>query len=70
MDALNIIKMTKSLTFKFTLFFGSGKEDGGVWWAGKGLRQISLSGHWSFFANYLYLPMVVKREGSGVIYPI
>ena len=48
----------------------SGKEDGGVWWAGKGLRQISLSGHWSFFANYLYLPMVVKREGSGVIYPI
>ena len=40
------------------------------WWAGKGLSQISLSGYLSFFANYIYLPMVVEREGSGVIYPI
>ena len=45
---------------------GSGKEDGGGWWAGKGLSQISLSGYLSFFADYLYLPVVVKRQGSGV----
>lgn len=62
--------MIQSLSFNLTLFFRSGKKDGGGWWAGKGLSQISLSGYLSFFANYLYLPMVVEREGSGVIYPI
>lgn len=62
--------MIQSLPCKLTLFFGSEKEDGRGWWAGKGLSQISLSGYLSFFANYLYLPMVIKGEGSGFIYPI
>lgn len=62
--------MIQSLPCKLTLFFGSGQEDGGVWWAGKDLSQINLSGYLSFFANCLYLPVVIKREGSGFIYPI
>ena len=62
--------MIQNLSFKLTLFFGSGKEGVGGGWAGKCLSEISLSVYLNFFlSNYLYPHMVVKREASGVIYP-